>query len=159
MKRSIPSRLILMDLLSAVYWFDEALQEQLSARGWARLTRAQSLVLMNIAMGIQRATEIAKNIGVSRQAMSQMLAEMQARELVAIEADPTDRRAQLVVFSLTSAAIRDDAVQILSALETELSKRIGTRKFLGLREALASDWGRSGRNMSGRRLRKEDQPG
>jgi DNA-binding MarR family transcriptional regulator len=148
-----------MDLLRAVYWFDEALQEQLSARGWVRLTRAQSLVLMNIAMGIHRATEIAKNIGVSRQAMSQMLAEMQARELVAIEADPTDRRAQLVVYSQTSAAIRDDAVQILSVLETELSKRIGTRRFLGLREALVSDWGRSGAKVSGRRLnRDEDEP-
>ncbi len=148
-----------MDLLSAVYWFDEALQEQLSGRGWAPLTRAQSLVLMNIAMGIQRATEIAKNIGVSRQAMSQMLAEMQSRELVAIEADPTDRRAQRIVFSLTSAAIRDDAVQILTALEAELSKRIGASKFLGLREALASDWGPSGRNLSHRRLRKEGRLG
>ncbi|MDP9082291.1 MAG: MarR family transcriptional regulator [Pseudomonadota bacterium] len=149
----MPSRLIFMDLLGAVYWFDEALQEQLSARGWTRLTRAQSLVLLNIAIGIQRASEIAKNIGVSRQAMSQMLAEMQTRELIAIEADPTDRRAQLVVFSGTSAAIRDDAVQILSALEAELSKRIGTRKFLGLREALAADWGASGGNLSVRRSR------
>ena len=88
----------MVDLLSAVYWFDEALQAGLAASGWSQVTRIQSMALANIASGTHRATQLARNLGVSRQAVSQTLAEMEARGLIRTTLDPEDKRALVVSF-------------------------------------------------------------
>jgi DNA-binding MarR family transcriptional regulator len=134
-------RFLMIDLLRAVYWFDEALQAALAARGWNSVTRSQSLVLCNIAAGIDRASQLARNLGVSRQAMSQMLSEMRAQGLVVMKPDRTDRRAQVVGFSEDSAPIRDDAMRILRLIEDELATHLGSRRFEALVNAVRVDWG------------------
>ncbi len=144
----MPSRLLMLNLLKAVYWFDEALQEGLKAEGWDGLTRAQSLVVMNVATGVTRAIDIAGNLGVSRQAMSQTLAEMETRGLLHTYEDAGDRRVRRVSFSAESARIRDDAVRILADLETRLARRIGAGQVSALHTALAADWGPHGADAS-----------
>jgi len=89
-------RRLLVELLVRVYWFDDAFQAGLKGNGWTEMTRAQSFVLMNLTVGVKRASQLARNIGVSHQAMSQTLAEMARRGLVTIESDANDRRARLV---------------------------------------------------------------
>lgn len=139
-----PARhLLMIDLLSAVYWFDEALQAGLAARGWSQVSRIQSLVLANVASGVNRAVQLAKNLGVSRQSMSQTLADMEAHGLIDIAPDPTDKRARVVTFSAKSGPLRDDAVMILKVIEDTLASRIGAPKVEALRDAASSDWGES----------------
>jgi len=128
-------------LLKGLYWFDIALQARIKKRGFKSLTRANSLILLNIAMGERRAAQIASNLGVSRQAMSQMLAAMKKRGLIAVHADKTDKRAQIVSFSKESQDIRDAAMSILAKLERELEKRIGASKVDAMRKALDTEWG------------------
>jgi DNA-binding MarR family transcriptional regulator len=142
-RTSAARELLMINLLSAVYWFDEALQSGLAARGWSQATRVQSLVLANLAAGVRRATHLARNLGVSRQAMSQMLAEMEERGLITVSADPDDRRARIVSFSSQSAGIRDDAMMILKVVEATLGTRIGERRLDALRDAVSADWGPS----------------
>ena len=132
------SSLLMMDLMRAYYWFDESLRARLLRRGWAPVTRSQSLVLANVANGVNRASRIAENLGVSRQAMSQLLAEMVDKELIEIVPDPQDRRAQRVEFSPAGAAIREDAQQILRELEAEMASTIGEPALAVVRKALAS---------------------
>jgi len=139
----LPVNILMVDLVSAIYWFDEALQAGLAAQGWSEVTRIQSLVLANIAAGTHRATQLAKNLGVSRQAMSLTLTEMEARGLISVRSDAIDKRARIVDFSKQSAVIRDDAMRILNAVEAELSVRIGEKKFAALKKAMAADWGPS----------------
>ena len=131
----------MMDLLRGLYWIDEALQHGLQAHGWNNVSRSQSLILVNVASGVHRASQLANNLGISRQAISQMLAEMQNNGLLELEPDPTDRRAQRVSFSRRSSRLRDDAMHILESIETELAKRLGKRRMDALREALATSWG------------------
>lgn len=138
-----PPRLLMVDLVTAVYWIDDALQSGLRARGWPPLTRMQSLILVNVAGGVQRGSALARNLGVTRQAMSQTLAEMEARGLVKLIPDPQDRRAQLVTFETESSAIRYDAVAILETIDAILTSRIGAKRAEALREAAAYDWGPS----------------
>lgn len=128
--------LLLLDLMRAFYWFDEQLRARLAERGWAGITRSQSLVLANIANGVARPSRIAANLGVTRQAMSQLLAEMEARGLVDLVPDPGDRRAQLVVSSASGAQIREAARAALRELEQELADKVGARAMNGLRAAL-----------------------
>jgi len=135
------SPLLMMNLLTAVYWFDEALQDALKRGGFEAVTRAQSLLLANIAAGEHRAIRLARNLGVSRQAVSQMIAELQARELILVEADPHDRRARVVKFAPSSTPLRDAARHALEQLQEVLRSRIGARSYEGLRTSLLADWG------------------
>ena len=128
--------LLMLDLVRTVYWFDEQLQARLDAQGWGKLGRAQSLVLANVANGETRAARMAENLGISRQAMSQFLAEMVENKLVELVPDPADRRARIVRFAPESHAIRDDAQKILRDLEAELERGLGTDGLNVMREGL-----------------------
>ena len=55
--------------MRAFYWADEGLQNALKKGGWPSITRAQSLVFVNIAEGVTRPSEIAARVGVTRQAI------------------------------------------------------------------------------------------
>lgn len=132
---------LMMDLMRAFYWFDEGLQSALKARGWRSISRSQSITLANIALGICRPAEIARNLGVSRQAVSNMLQDMVEQGLVTIEPDPTDRRASVVNFSETSTRLRADALEILAELEAAVAERVGKESLKTMRDALGRDWG------------------
>jgi len=132
---------LMMDLMRAFYWFDEGLQAALKARGWKSTSRSQSITLANIALGIRRPAELARNLGISRQAVSIMLHDMVVQGLITIEADPGDRRALLVNFSEASSQLRADALDILGKLEATASDLVGAESLKVLRESLGKDWG------------------
>jgi DNA-binding MarR family transcriptional regulator len=132
--------LLMLDLVKAIYWFDESLQNGLKAKGWDGITRSQSLVLVNLANGETRSSRIAENVGVSRQAMSQMLAEMAAKDLIKIDDDPNDRRARIISFSPAAQPLREDANAILLDLEKRLEKTIGRSRMNAIRAGMAIDW-------------------
>lgn len=132
---------LMMNLLSALYWFDEALQAALREAGIPNVTRAQSMLIANISAGEHRATRIARNLGVTRQAISLMLGELEARGIVEIVPDPDDRRARIVRFADEANETRRAASKILHYLELKLVERIGLPAYHGLRDAMRMDWG------------------
>jgi len=134
-------RNLLLDLLSAVYWFDDALQENMEAQGFSRMTRAISFLLLNIVQGEHRAINIARNLGISRQAVSEMLLGLRDRGVLEIREDPTDRRSRIVDFSPEFADQGAACGEILMKLESKLGRRIGFETLKALRVALAADWG------------------
>jgi DNA-binding MarR family transcriptional regulator len=133
--------ILMMNLLSAVYWFDEALQARLAASGYPGFGRTQSLLLANIAAGEHRAIRLARNLGVTRQAISQVLADMEARGIVVVSSDPADKRARIVDFHPDATALRKVATAALGDLEALAAERIGPGLFRAMREALSADWG------------------
>lgn len=133
--------ILMMNLLSAVYWFDEALQLKLERMGYPGLSRTQSLLLANIAAGEHRAIRIARNLGVSRQAISQILADLEARHVVTLTTDPQDKRARIVDFHPDAVELRGAASAILGDLEAVVASRIGAANFEAMRKALVADWG------------------
>jgi DNA-binding MarR family transcriptional regulator len=132
----LASSLLKLDLMRTFDWFDEQLRARLAQRGWDGITRSQSLVLANVANGVTRPSRIAEHLGVTRQAMSQLLSEMAARGLVDLVPDPDDRRAQRVVSSASGEAIREAARGTLRELEQELEGKVGTKAMQALRAAL-----------------------
>lgn len=136
--------ILLVELLKGVYWIDDGLQLNLKARGLDKFvtTRAQSLLIANIAAGENRASRLAKNLGVTRQAISHMLNVMQERGIVEIETDSHDRRAQIVKFNPAWIPMRDAAREIRAGLEAELAKRIGKDAYEALTKAVSADWGK-----------------
>jgi len=137
------SNYLLRHLLRAVYWFDESLQDHLESAGWPRTSRTKSLILMNIADGVTRATQIAANLGLSRQGVHLALEELRRDGLVVIEPDPKDKRANRIRFSPDKRAerMRSDALTSLHRIEGGLIERIGAKRFKLLLEAMSLDWG------------------
>lgn len=127
--------------MRAFYWADEGLQNALKKEGWPAITRAQSLVFVNIGEGVTRPSEIAAQVGVTRQAIHQTINEMVELGYLTLEADPKDRRAKVVVYTEKGERVGGTASQALREIETSLSSRIGTDRVGALRDALAQEWG------------------
>src|SRR3546814_11181749 len=58
---------LIIALFQRFCWLDEGLQARLHDRGWPDISRPQSMVMTNIVSGIVRPSDIARNLGVSRQ--------------------------------------------------------------------------------------------
>jgi DNA-binding MarR family transcriptional regulator len=127
--------------MRAFYWADEGLQNALKKQGWPAITRAQSLVFVNISEGVTRPSEIASRVGVTRQAIHQTINEMVELGYLTLQPDPSDRRAKVVVYTEQGEKVGGAAVSALREIESSLSSRIGSDKVSALREALAQEWG------------------
>lgn len=131
---------LIMRLMAAFYWFDEGMQTALERKGWDHLSRSESVVFTNMAMGINRADAIAYNLGLPQDVIEQILSGLQAKGLIAIEPGDTPGRT-IVRYSDKATALRTDAMTVLAELEAVVGQRIGRRAVQALRATLAQDWG------------------
>jgi DNA-binding MarR family transcriptional regulator len=136
-----PPEVLMRGLLRAYYWMDESLQNGLVQAGFQPRTRTQTMILINIANGITRAAELARVLGVSRQAIQQQINELERDQLVTQIPDPEDRRANRIVFSERGSELINAAMASLRQAEQVLAMRLGYDSVRHLRNALTSDWG------------------
>lgn len=136
-----PPEVLMRGLLRAYYWMDESLQNGLIQAGFQPRTRTQTMILINIANGITRAAELARVLGVSRQAIQQQINELERDQLVTQIPDPEDRRANRIVFSERGSELINAALAALRQAEQVLAQRLGYDTVRHLRNALTSDWG------------------
>lgn len=128
-------------LLRAFYWMDEGLQHGLREKGWPGVTHAQSMLIITVGEGITRPSAIAKQLGISRQAVHQSLNEMVKMGILELVPDPEDGRAKRVRISDTASPMVQDARKVNASLEKELAKRLGADSVKELRKTLEKDWG------------------
>jgi len=128
-------------LMRAFLWVDEGLQNRLQSRGWPAISRAQSLVFVNVGEGVLRPSEIAQRMGVTRQAVHQTISELVQSGFLKLENDPTDKRAKVVGFTAEGLKLAYDALKSLREVEAELAARLGEESVAALRDILLRDWG------------------
>ncbi|MEQ8858664.1 MAG: MarR family transcriptional regulator [Pseudomonadales bacterium] len=155
-----PPEVLMRGLLRAYYWMDESLQNGLIEAGFQPRTRTQTMILINISNGITRAAELARVLGVSRQAIQQQINELERDDLVTQIPDPEDRRANRIVFSERGSRLINAALTTLRAAEQALAMRLGYDAVRNLRNALASDWGEviGGQHPRGRKRTVVERP-
>lgn len=132
---------LIVPMLQGFVWLDEGLQNYLRAQGWPRVTRPQSMLMALVAQGVRRPSEIARNLGVSRQAVHTTLGRMVELGILALVDDPEDRRSKLVVISERGAKMRECAQRAMLLMAQELRSRIGAKSLGDLQAALAAEWG------------------
>ena len=88
-----------------------------------------------------RPAEIARRAGVSRQAIHQVIGDLQRKGLVQMRPDPTNRRAKLVFLTKRGREFEEAVGKAEARVEQELSDRIGRGEVRLLRNALELDWG------------------
>ena len=115
-----PDHGLLRDLVHATYWLDDGLQAYMREHASASLPRAQSMMLVYISEGVDRPSDLARRLRVSKQAVQQGLKELIAKDIVTIEPDPQNGRQKLVRFTTHGRELRDIAREGLESLETIL---------------------------------------
>jgi DNA-binding MarR family transcriptional regulator len=152
---------LMRGLLRAYYWMDESLQNGLIRAGYQPRTRTQTMILINVSNGVTRAAELARVLGVSRQAIQQQINELERDGLVSQLPDPDDRRANRIVFSDKGNQLIEAALSSLRQAEQALAMRLGYDAVRHLRSALTSDWGDviGGQHPRGRKRSIADRTG
>ena len=133
--------MLLRKLLHAFYWVDDGLQAHMQRSAGFSLPRAQSMMMACIDDGIQRQSEMAAHLRVSKQAVQQAVRALVAKGLVTVAPDPTNGRHKVVALTRKGCEMRDVARAGVRALEDELERRIGPERLSALHEALDADWG------------------
>ena len=134
---------LILALFQRFCWLDEGLQARLRSLGWPNVSRPQSMVMTNIVTGINRPSDIARNLGISRQAIHNTINQMVRLDMVSLEPDPDDKRHHIVSLTETGLAMRRDAQAAMEELGTQVAAKLGHERFDGLLAALEADWGQS----------------
>ena len=128
-------------LVKAIDWYDVSLQAILENLKMQSVNRTQSMILVHIASGVTRPSEIAREMGTTRQNIHAMAKQLIAQQIITQVPDPNDGRSKLYVFSKDGLELRNTVLQILSHLDKELSNRLGPDTIKALNLALSADWG------------------
>ncbi|OJU22174.1 MULTISPECIES: MarR family winged helix-turn-helix transcriptional regulator [unclassified Sphingomonas] len=133
---------LIIHLFQRFCWLDEGLQARVHERGWPDISRPQSMVMINIVSGVTRPSDIARRLGVSRQAIHTTIAQMIDKGVVTLEDDPDDARHKRLALTAFGERMRNDAQAAMTELTGVLAARIGQERFDQLLETLAADWGK-----------------
>lgn len=132
---------LIIALFQRFCWLDEGLQARLGALGWPDVSRPQSMIMVNIVAGIIRPSDIARAMGLSRQAIHNTINQMIKLGMVELSTDPEDRRHMIVSLTETGLNMRHDAQQSMDALGDQLASRLGPDRLKALIDILEEDWG------------------
>jgi DNA-binding MarR family transcriptional regulator len=123
-------------LLEVAKDFQKRALEGFSAEGHSGLQPAHQAVLTHLRISGTRLTELARRASISKQAMGQLVDELERLGYVERVSDPTDGRAKIVRFTAAGIELIADGTEIAGAIQREYAKLIGKKKLDRLREIL-----------------------
>lgn len=106
------------------------------AAGQPLIRPAHTKLLPHIDFAGTRLGDIARRIGITKQAVGQLVAELGEMGVVELLPDPKDRRAKLVRFTSKGTAAIRHGLDVLRAIEAELGARIGEGQMRTLHRTL-----------------------
>lgn len=83
-----------------------------------------------------RITDLARALGVSKQAVQPLVAELAAQSIVRVDVDPRDARARRVVLTDHGVAAMVHGTGVLLRVEAEIAPKLGARDTAALRRIL-----------------------
>jgi DNA-binding MarR family transcriptional regulator len=113
-----------------------ALERIAQKPGRPRLRRSHMSLFPHIDLEGTRVTELAERLGVTKQAASQLVDDLEAFGVVARVVDRDDARARRVVFTRLGREGFFEGLAVLQGLEQELAAAIGERSMQQLRRTL-----------------------
>jgi DNA-binding MarR family transcriptional regulator len=125
-------------LLKGARLLDERALEQVNHEvRKIRLRPAHTSLFPHIDKEGTRLTELARRLGVTKQAVGQLVTELEGLGVLERVDDPADGRAKLV--RLTDRGLRalHHGLAVLRGIESELEKRLGSARMRALHETLA----------------------
>ncbi|MFT3923853.1 MAG: MarR family transcriptional regulator [Myxococcales bacterium] len=115
---------------------EEALRRVARRTGQPQLRRSHTSLLPHIDLEGTRITDLADRLGITKQAVSQLVDDLEALDVLARVPDPEDARAKRVVFTAKGRTGLLEGLAVLRALEGELEARVGKAAMAALRNTL-----------------------
>lgn len=103
-----------------------------------RLRPAHTGVFPHLDHAGTRLTDLAARMGISKQAVQQLVDELEQMGAVERIPDPSDGRAKLIRFSTKPGTSLLDGLAHLQKLERELAETIGAERMAALRDGLGA---------------------
>jgi len=114
----------------------ERVSAGLAAAGFDDLRPAHTVVFQHIEADGSRLTDLADRAQITKQSMGYLVDYLEERGYVERRADPTDRRATLIVLTERGWDQVRAALAIIASIEKEWTRRLGKRRMEELRSAL-----------------------
>jgi len=124
-------------LIRAARLVNERGIERIRARGRPEVRASHAALFPHIDLEGTRITEIARRMGISKQAVNQAVSEIEEMGLVRRAPDPSDGRAKLVHFTARGRRELLRGLGVLGELDDELGKQLGRARWRRLRGDLA----------------------
>jgi DNA-binding MarR family transcriptional regulator len=116
----------LIGLLTAVTrWIEQRHLEQLAGAGFPEIRRAHTPVVVHLTSGGMRLTDLAEAAGISKQAMAELVDDLEAHGYLTRTPDPTDGRAKLLMMTDRARGAHAATLQIFADIEAELAAVVG----------------------------------
>jgi DNA-binding MarR family transcriptional regulator len=114
----------------------DELQRRLAADGLGDLRFADGTLFQHLVEGPRTIGSLAERLGVTQQAASKSVADLERRGYVERRADPDDARARLVALTARGEAAIEGGRRHRAAIEAELAERLGPRRVEAARRLL-----------------------
>jgi DNA-binding MarR family transcriptional regulator len=114
----------------------DELQARLTADGFGDARFADGVVFQHLVGGPVTISVLAERLGVTQQAASKSVADLEKRGYLAREADPADARARNVVLTQRGEAVIAAARKHRAAVERQLRKALGADRVEAARVLL-----------------------
>ncbi|HEY3726880.1 MAG TPA: MarR family transcriptional regulator [Solirubrobacteraceae bacterium] len=115
---------------------DLAVRAELAQHGFADITPSQFALLRNLGEDGSRPSELAARAGVTRQAITKIVDELERLDLVRRAPDPDDGRGVIVRYTDRGLAGLEMARELALELEREYATRVGGDRWAQLRATL-----------------------
>jgi DNA-binding MarR family transcriptional regulator len=115
---------------------EEALRRVAAREGVPQLRRSHTALLPHIDLDGTRISELAERLGVSKQAVSELVDELEAAGVVKKSPDPNDARAKRVNFTPRGLQGLVSGLNLLRDFERELAQTVGAKNMQNLRATL-----------------------
>jgi len=119
---------------AARLWNEQAVRRLRETNPSVRL--AHTLLLPHIDLEGTKLTELAARIGISKQAVGELVDDLEAQGLLERLPDPRDRRAKLVRFTAKGRKGLLAGLAVLEEKEAEVATRLGARQMESLGQTL-----------------------
>jgi DNA-binding MarR family transcriptional regulator len=114
----------------------ETLLARLAEAGFTDQRPAHNAVFANIPPEGIRLTDLADRAGMSKQAMSELVADLERLAYLRRNPDPRDGRAKLIEFTDRGWAAVEVALTAFDEIEADLARQVGAKRIMDLRETL-----------------------
>ena len=122
-------------LMEVARHFQKHAIEAFSQEGY-KLHGSHQAILLNLSLSGSRLTELAKRASMTKQAMGQLVDEVESLGYVERVSDPTDKRAKLVRYTQKGRDLMKSGTKVGMSIQAEYTDIIGEKKMERLRTLL-----------------------
>jgi DNA-binding MarR family transcriptional regulator len=135
--RAQREQMLLRLLFRATHTMNAEMARRVRARGWTAFKPAFTTLLGHLDTEGTTISTLAARMGTSRQAVSQLARAIEEAGLIERLPHPTDGRSVVVRHTDAGRRILLDALEVMSAIEVEYSRRSGKTELAELKRLLA----------------------